>query len=153
MSAFGPLHVSMRQQHMSAYVSIRQHTSAYCSIRQHTVADVSRRVAYAHCIHTYIHTYIYIYIHVQIAAQGTHLLLSPPPSTSAYVSIRQHTSAYLSIEAYVSIELTYRSVQLLARSVLILLFVPSYYYICVLILLYVRPHSAEHVSLTAVSTS
>jgi hypothetical protein len=115
-----------RQQASAAYVSIRQHTSAYCSIRQHTVAHVSRRVAYAHCIQTYIHTYIYIYIHVQIAAQCTHLLLSPPPSTSAYVSIRQHTSAYLRIEAYVSIELTYRFVHLLARSVLILLYVPSY---------------------------
>ncbi len=42
-TTFAPLaapvaYVSIRQQHTSAYVSIRQHTSAYVSIRQHTVA-------------------------------------------------------------------------------------------------------------------
>ncbi len=35
-----------REQHTSAYVSIRQHTSAYASIRQHTSAYASMRDDY-----------------------------------------------------------------------------------------------------------
>jgi hypothetical protein len=82
----GAIEVSIRQQHTSAYVSIRQHMpAAYaCSIRQHTSAYVSIRqhmpAAYACSIRQ--HTLAY----VSICQQHT---------PAAYVSIRQHTSAYV----------------------------------------------------------
>jgi hypothetical protein len=52
-----------REQHTSAYVSIRQHTSAYVSIRQHTSAYVSIRQQRVVCGHTHTHTHTQTHTH------------------------------------------------------------------------------------------
>ncbi len=78
-----------RQQHTSAYVSIRQHTSAYVSIRQHTSAYASIRQQ----------------LSTAVSSRRSGIVNSEyviRQHTSAYVSIRQHTSAYVSIRQHTS---------------------------------------------------
>jgi isocitrate/isopropylmalate dehydrogenase len=90
-------YVSIRQ-HTSAYVSIRQHTSAYVSIRQHTTCAARK----SSCTPWRSSTPSSRALRVHDLQMDTEELSIRVNTTSAYVSIRQHTSAYVSIRPHTS---------------------------------------------------